>query len=236
MLYDYILAHKEQVVDMSIRELSTKAHVSTTVIYSFCEKAKAAGYAEFKLKLRLDLEPSMFVQRLGTGSQVLDTLWTLEADQHNQMGQAVALLKQAGNITFIGVGMSGILAKYGSICFSNYGIASRYIADAYFHMPVNSEDDVVIALSASGETNEMIHRINRFKEMNVPVVSITNSAGNTKPTSTIARLATVSLTYHVPEETYLEPRTKGDTPITVVSHVPVMFILEKLAKQLRHQA
>jgi len=165
---------------------------------------------------------------------VIDTLLAIETDQDSQIKRAVALLEKASNITFIGVGMSGIMAKYGSICFSNYGIDSRYIGDAYFRMPVNISDDVAIALSASGETLEMIHRIERFKEMGVPVVSITNSAQASNASSTIARLATLSLTYYIEEETFMEPRTKGDTPITVVSHVPVMFTIEKLAKLLRH--
>ena len=54
-VYNYIVRHQEQVVEMKIRELAEAAHVSTTTVLRFCKKVGCNGYSEFKLKYKMYL-------------------------------------------------------------------------------------------------------------------------------------------------------------------------------------
>ena len=54
-VYNYIMRHQDQVVEMKIRELADATHVSTTTILRFCKKIGCNGYSEFKLKYRMYL-------------------------------------------------------------------------------------------------------------------------------------------------------------------------------------
>ncbi|MCT3529299.1 MurR/RpiR family transcriptional regulator [Latilactobacillus curvatus] len=40
----YVLNHREQVEKMTIRQLATRAHVSTSTISRFCEKLGSRGF------------------------------------------------------------------------------------------------------------------------------------------------------------------------------------------------
>ncbi|WP_441299921.1 MurR/RpiR family transcriptional regulator [Breznakia sp. PFB1-11] len=41
---------------MKIRDVAEAAHVSTTTVLRFCKKVGCDGYAEFKIKYRMELE------------------------------------------------------------------------------------------------------------------------------------------------------------------------------------
>jgi arabinose-5-phosphate isomerase len=58
-----------------------------------------------------------------------------------------------------------------------------------------SEGDVLIGISNSGETSELIGLLPVVKRLNVPIIAITN-----KPNSSLANLANVSLNIHVESE------------------------------------
>lgn len=227
-LYHYVLENKEKVASMSIRELASNAHVSTTVIYNFCDKAGCAGYSEFKYKLKAHMNPANHqAQSTASRDSVLDSLVNIAYNQAKQdkLHQAAALMATAGNITFVGVGQSGVMAKYGSIYFSNYGIPSRYIGDSYFRIPVNNDKDLVVAISGSGQNQEMISRVEKFREHKVPIVSITNTDANI-----IAKLANVSLTYNVPSAGFLAVKHIETYEVSVTSQVPVIYLIENLAR------
>jgi len=228
-VYNYILENKHGVLGMTIRELAKQTHVSTTVITHFCKKADCYGYTEFKLKLKTYLTAVRNgMQKLGS-SPALDAIIQLETgkDKKEKIRNAVELIKEADNIIFIGIGQSGVMAKYGSIYFSNCGISSTYMSDSYFRITAGNSNDLVIALSASGFNTEIIYRIEKFKELKVPIISITNTES-----CTIAKLANVSITYNVPEEIYNEAKPSGDMTISRTTQVPVMYIIETLAKEL----
>ncbi len=54
-VYNYVSTHMEKIAQMSIRELSAAAGVSTTTILRFCSKLGCEGYKEFKHQLQKTL-------------------------------------------------------------------------------------------------------------------------------------------------------------------------------------
>ncbi len=92
-----------------------------------------------------------------------------------------------GKIIVTGLGKSGIAGKKIAATFASTGSPALFLHAAeavHGDMGVISRDDVAIALSYSGETEELLSLIPRFKLLGVPVLSIT---GN--PMSSLAKLS-----------------------------------------------
>ena len=127
-VYQYVLKHKEKAGYMKIRELAEEAHVSTTTVLRFCKKMGCGGYSEFKVQLKLYLSRQIEPETDVDISNLADYLNRFKTEEYMRtIDRAVALLKESSNIFFIGVGTSGMLAKYGSRYFSNVGWLSLCI-------------------------------------------------------------------------------------------------------------
>ena len=218
---NYILKNTEKVLNMSIRELAAKVHVSTATILRFSKKMGCQGYAEFKLKIRmfqLNLEEDLVETDLQLIFNYLKKMQDEEKKQSLQ--QAVSMIYQAQKVIFIGAGTSGIMAKYGAKYLLSMGKLAQHIDDPYTPIPtMDYSSTVIVAISVSGETPEVMYRLNRLKELQGTIISITNSE-----TSTIARLSDVSLFYHV---------VKSEINVfDVTTQIPVIYLIETIGKHL----
>lgn len=230
-VYNYILQHKNDIANMSIRELAKASHVSTSTVYNFLKKSGSDGFIEFKLKLKMSLETQQEHMAAIGFNAILDALIKIETEKQKekQIEKAVNMLKDADSIIFTGTGQSAILSKYASIYFANLDIHTQYMGDAYYRIPTNNKmlKIVIVVISQSGENQEIIYRMEKYKDRGIEVIAITNTEDNT-----VAKLSNVVITYNVPEQIYYEHKPLGDTPIRTTTQVPVMYILEKLANKL----
>jgi len=103
------------------------------------------------------------------------------------------ILGSSGSLLTSGVGKAGIIARKLSASFSSTGTPSHFLnpADAV-HGDVGSirRGDVVLILSDSGETDELLRMLNIVKRLEHPVIAITASR-----TSSLARFSDVTLAY-----------------------------------------
>lgn len=108
------------------------------------------------------------------------------------------ILNVEGNVIFSGVGKSGHIAKKLAATFSSTGTTSFFVhADEAAHgdLGMVSPNDVFIALSFSGESDELLTIIPALKAMNVPIISITG-----RRDSSLAKSSTVSLITEIEKE------------------------------------
>jgi len=104
----------------------------------------------------------------------------------------------SGKIAVTGLGKSGIICKKIAATLSSTGSPAFFLhaADAmHGDCGLLSENDVVLAVSKSGETPEILHLLNMAKRLGLPVVAI---AGNRN--SSLAKFADVSLDVSVEKE------------------------------------
>ena len=101
------------------------------------------------------------------------------------------ILDSSGSLLTSGVGKAGIIARKLSASFSSTGTPSHFLnpADAV-HGDVGSirRGDVVLILSDSGETDELLRMLNIVKRLEHPVIAITAVR-----TSTLARFSDITL-------------------------------------------
>ncbi len=97
--------------------------------------------------------------------------------------QAIHLLHQLrGNLIVTGMGKAGLIAQKLTATFASTGTRAHYLHPAEaFHGDLGrvQPGDVVLALSQSGETGEVVQLLPSLKEFGVPLVAITASATNT---------------------------------------------------------
>ena len=104
----------------------------------------------------------------------------------------------SGKIVVTGIGKTGIIARKISATFASTGTPSIYLHPAegiHGDLGMVDSDDVIIIISNSGETSELIDIIPYFKKHNNPIICLT---GN--PESTLAKVSDVTVNIGVPKE------------------------------------
>jgi arabinose-5-phosphate isomerase len=116
-----------------------------------------------------------------------------------QVTRVVELLKTCGGkVVILGVGKSGIIGQKIAATMTSTGTAALYLhpSDAlHGSLGIVQQDDVVIVLSNSGETDEIVAMLPYLKNRGVPIVAI---VGNVN--STLARRADALLDASVDKE------------------------------------
>lgn len=117
----------------------------------------------------------------------------------DRFADAVALVRHCrGRVILTGIGKSGIVCRKIAATLSSTGSPAYFVHPAeavHGDLGMIQKDDVVIALSYSGETEELTRLLETLKRMGATLIAMT---GN--PASTLARAATVVLDCSVSEE------------------------------------
>lgn len=123
----------------------------------------------------------------------------LRAKLDDRFGKAVDLLRTAlGKVVVTGMGKSGLIARKIASTLASTGTPAFFLHPAegiHGDIGMVRRGDVVIALSNSGETEEIVRLLPVFRRMGLPVIALTGDAG-----STLARHADVTLDVGVREE------------------------------------
>ncbi|OLC41803.1 MAG: D-arabinose 5-phosphate isomerase [Acidobacteria bacterium 13_1_40CM_65_14] len=112
---------------------------------------------------------------------------------------AIQLLRQCkGRVILTGMGKSGIICQKIAATLNSTGTASIFLHPAeamHGDLGVIQSDDVVIALSYSGETDELLGLLETIRRLGAKLIAITGG-----PRSTLAQAADVALDCSVTEE------------------------------------
>jgi arabinose-5-phosphate isomerase len=113
--------------------------------------------------------------------------------------RAVHLVRDCrGRVVLTGMGKSGIVCRKIAATLSSTGTAAIFLHAAealHGDLGVIRPEDVVLALSYSGETEELVRIVETAKRLGSPLIVITGS-----PASTLASAADVALDCRVSEE------------------------------------
>ena len=113
--------------------------------------------------------------------------------------RAVALLFECrGRVIVTGMGKSGIICRKIAATLASTGTPAHFLHPAeaiHGDLGVLQEDDVVLALSYSGETEELLRLLATIKRLGSRLISITGNCG-----STLAQASDVALDCSVSQE------------------------------------
>ena len=223
LVYDYLMKNKEKITYMTVRELADEVHVSTATVMRFCRKAGFDGYSEFKVKFKMFLEEEKKKghQKNEDVQEIQEYFHKISSGVHQkELDDIPTVVREAKQVIFIGLGTSGILGKYGARFFSNLKKFSQYIEDPYFPIMEGMSEAVVIALSVSGETEQIVQMAGEFKKNGCKIISITN-----KGTSTLSKLSDYNLSYYVTD-------LDMGNHINITTQIPVIYLIEAIGRRL----
>ncbi|MBS0209402.1 MAG: KpsF/GutQ family sugar-phosphate isomerase [Planctomycetes bacterium] len=144
----------------------------------------------------LRLEPLSPFEQLAYAREILqleaESLTKLSARLSLDFCRAVELVCACrGNVVVTGMGKAGLVGQKISATLASTGTRSIYLHPAeavHGDLGRVSSDDVILALSQSGETEEVIRLLPLLTKMQTPIIAVTG-----RETNTLARAATVTL-------------------------------------------
>ena len=146
---------------------------------------------------------------------------------------AVSLLRQCrGRVILTGMGKSGIICRKIAATLTSTGTAAFFLHPAearHGDLGVVQSDDVVVALSYSGETDELILLLETIRRLGAKLIAITGNA-----TSTLAQAADVALDCSVAEEACpmnLVPTASTTAALAIGDALAMTLLVEKGFRQ-----
>ena len=216
-LIKYIETNLESVIYKSISEIARESNIGEATITRFTKKAGFSGFQDFKVTLAKDLsiqnKTSVISSHVHKDEGVMETAnkllqatinvldGTVCKIDKNIINQCRELILTAKKIYFIGIGYSGVIAIDSNYKFMRIGLNTVPITDSHTMVimsAIMNRGDVIVAISHSGTTKEILKTVELAKENKVKIISLTEDTDNP-----LRNLSDAELTY-VSSETILE--------------------------------
>ncbi len=209
---ELVLGQPNQVIQATVADIAQKAGVSQPTVIRFCRSLGCTGLPDFRLKLAGSLvagvpyvhssvrpgDPTSELSAKVFDNAVSALLKCRNDVSPAMLDAAIGLLAKARRIEFYGLGNSGIIAADAQHKFFRFDIPAVSYADPHVQAMAASllgPRDVLVAISTSGRSSELLDAVEIARSNRCPVVAITSSG------TPLARLATVPLLADTQEDT-----------------------------------
>ena len=133
------------------------------------------------------LNENFHMNEIETGKRVLDiearAIDSLKSRLNHSFSDAISLLYNCkGRVVVTGMGKSGLIGKKISATFASTGTPSFFLHPAdgiHGDIGMIMQNDVILAISNSGETDELIALLPVFKKMTMQIICMTGKAAST---------------------------------------------------------
>lgn len=209
-LADYIIKNKDQVINYSTQLLAEESNTSAATVVRYSKKLGYKGFQHLKIDLAKDNSDEDFsFDNIILEDDSVDTLIkksyvsnfkTLEQTYRllntTNIEKAVDVLCNCGTIYLVGVGGSAIICE--DLVHKLTRINKKVVFYQNFHILLHTltyikSNDALIAVSYSGETNEVVDSVKIANKAGAPTIVITQFTKNT-----CSKLADIPL--YVPTE------------------------------------
>lgn len=220
---DFFLDKGADISYMSLQEITKNIMVSEATIVRFVKKIGYKGFIDFKLEVAKQ-NPIFFKQSTENYIENIKNNINLTINNTKELiikkdiDAAISFIEKSNNIYIFGLGASGVAAIEMANRLLRYGVLAKAVIDNPFqimHSATMKKDDLIIVISLSGESQELVYPITIAKDNNCKIISITNHA-----LSTVAKLADISL-LSAGKETPLD----GGSLVAKISQLYVIDIL-----------
>lgn len=183
---DYILANTEAVLYMSITDLANACEVGETSVYRFCRSMNFQGYQEFKMQLSLYLASEENNEHLKETGKLEDQVMqshiqaieeSYQLLDYKMLTKTIEMMEESEKVYFFGVGDSLITAQDAWNRFIRVTNKVQLIPDSHMQsmaMALADEKDLLVLVSYSGATKDIVHIAKQAKESGVKIACITH--------------------------------------------------------------
>lgn len=226
---DFFLSNTK-LIDFNSKKLSKLLYVSEATLSRFAKKCGYKGFRELIYVYKKDLSESVQEKDISTLSmRVHDNYLKLlnesfELLDEAQMKRIANLVNQSKRVCVYGMGSSGFAANEFRLRFMRTGLYVEAITDSQM-IQMNSalmdENNLVIAISLSGKTKEILTGISLAKKRNAKVVLITANK-NVKEIESCDEVLYVAMSKNLDGGTMISPQF----PILVMIDVFYTYYFE----------
>ena len=220
-IYNYILKHSIQFPYMSIRELADEIPTSTASIMRFVKRMGYDSFPELKYAYKKG-EKEVSLYMVNDLDEIIDCLKKFSTPYYQGLFKEIAyILGDANMIIFDGMGDSAKIVEYAARRFSTNGFFSAALTDPYQGVSMDGTNIVVVMLSVSGDTPELVRKANGYKQAGSTLITITVSDDNT-----LVKMSDYHISYYI-----------NDVRTDEMSHttqVPALSIIEILSNMTLH--
>jgi len=184
---DFILENPEKTVNANVSELANYSGVSDATVIRLCKHIGYQGYYQLRIDLSRDLGRKQIsdieVENINTdsvsglfqafSSSILAIGKNLD---QGELLECANLIKTSKQVHIVAVGNTSPLAMYMGFRLGRLGVKCTYSTiPEYFmnHVNLADEEDIVIAISRSGESKQVVQALELAKEKGLKVISIT---------------------------------------------------------------
>lgn len=190
---NFVLKNPNQVIFMSITELSDACKVADASVYRFCRTIGVKGYQEFKMKLSLSMSAEVSEEKeekeeLNTASLQKISEEILESHIHSlretymllkwdEVEKIVGMMEKAECIYFFGIGDSLLAAMEARNRFARVMKKVTCVNDPHMQAmkaALSGPEDMVFFFSYSGATKDIIYVAEILREVGAKVVAVTH--------------------------------------------------------------
>ena len=227
-LGEFVLSDPAKVVYLTITELARESDTSEASVTRLCRTLGCKGYNEFKMALALDLQQGQPVEHSGdeidnvVNESVQALQDTAKLLDRTLLESAALALHQAQSVQIYGVAASAILGEYLHYNLLRLGKPAQLFSDmhrAAMNATTLSKNTLVVAISSSGSTRDLLHVVKLARKQGVRVLALSNT-----PRSPLASLSDIQLVAAKPEG----PLSAG----ALNAKVGVMLLVELLTTSL----
>lgn len=197
---DYILANPEVAVNANVSELANYSGVSDATVIRLCKHIGYQGYYQMKICLSRDLGRKQVIDHQNNPmiGDAVSSLFHEFANELINIGQNISeekmlecanLIKTSKQTHIVAVGNTGPLAQYMGFRLGRLGIKCTYnlVAECFMnHVNLADPEDIVIAISQSGTSKQVVQAMELAKEKGLKIIAIT--AYELSPVSKLADL------------------------------------------------
>ena len=192
ILIEYIKENIEDVSYKSISQISNESGIGEATITRFSKKMGYNGLQDFKVTLAQEISSmnnrKIINKNIENDESVMESVRkilnlnirtlenTYDVVNGKDIEKATDIMINARKIYFIGIGYSGITAEDSNYKFMRIGFNCMSIKTSHEMIMLASlmgKNDVIIAISHSGETNEIIKAVGIAISNGARVISIT---------------------------------------------------------------
>ncbi|EOD3176501.1 MurR/RpiR family transcriptional regulator [Citrobacter werkmanii] len=184
-LGEFVLNDPQKVLYLTITELAKESKTSEASVTRLCRNLGCKGYTEFKMALALDVQKNQ--PELPEGGDSINALVEESVQALRDTGKFInrVVLEQAGlalhnaqTVHIYGVAASAITGDYLHYKLLRLGKSALFFNDmhrAAMNASTLKEGDLVIAISSSGSTKDLLHVVKLAKNRQAPVLMLSNT-------------------------------------------------------------
>ncbi|ASN06146.1 MurR/RpiR family transcriptional regulator [Virgibacillus necropolis] len=182
-IYDYIVSNEQKVLYHSLTELSDTSGVAEATVLRFFRKLGFKGFQDFKFAFAQEVSIASNKHNDGTYMEkIRNNMMQAIEDSYEiidkeALDASIHAINKSQDVVIFGLGSSGIAALDMQNRLMRIGKHVSVVTDSHFQVMRASsmnKNTVVIAISLTGSTKDIIDTVKIAKEKKATIIALTN--------------------------------------------------------------